>query len=149
MCEQDWEEFWASIRPVELSGRVQRVAGRLVKRHRLRGADAVHLASALDIDATLSSWRCGIAASMLVPRKRTSPTPQRTREADSTGGHRQNWLLIATGGRSEAARLEYAGSLPVALAEQGHRRSARTGVAIGKRAARRLRTGRHRLDRPA
>lgn len=58
-CEQDWEEFWAAIRPVELSERVQRVAGRLARRHRLRGADAVHLASALEIDAAslvLAVW---------------------------------------------------------------------------------------------
>jgi hypothetical protein len=50
-CEGGWEEFWAAVRPVELSEHVQRVAGRLAKRHRLRGADAVHLASALEVDA--------------------------------------------------------------------------------------------------
>ena len=50
VCERDWEDFWGAVRPVELSERVQRTAGRLAKRHRLRGADAVHLASALEID---------------------------------------------------------------------------------------------------
>ena len=49
-CERDWEGFWAAIRPVEISERVARAAGRLAKRHHLRGADAVHLASALEID---------------------------------------------------------------------------------------------------
>ncbi len=49
-CERDWEGFWAAIRPVEISERVARAAGWLAKRHHLRGADAVHLASALEID---------------------------------------------------------------------------------------------------
>ena len=49
-CERDWEDYWGAMRPVELSEQVQRVAGGLAKRHRLRGADAVHLASALEID---------------------------------------------------------------------------------------------------
>ena len=51
-CEQSWEDFWAAIRPVEFSARVEQVAGRLAKSHSLRGADAVHLASALEIDAS-------------------------------------------------------------------------------------------------
>ena len=51
-CERSWEDFWAGIRPVEFSARVEQVAGRLAKSHSLRGADAVHLASALEIDAS-------------------------------------------------------------------------------------------------
>ena len=51
-CERSWEDFWAATRPVEFSARVEQVAGRLAKRHSLRGADAVHLASALEIDAS-------------------------------------------------------------------------------------------------
>jgi predicted nucleic acid-binding protein len=43
----DWEVFWGSMRPVELSADVERRAGSLAVRHQLRGADAVHLASAL------------------------------------------------------------------------------------------------------
>lgn len=47
----DWETFWASMRPVELSPAVAQSAGERAARHRLRGADAVHLASALALDA--------------------------------------------------------------------------------------------------
>ena len=49
-AEAAWEEFWAAVRPVELAGTVEQHAGRLAGRHALRGADAVHLASALAIN---------------------------------------------------------------------------------------------------
>lgn len=49
-AEQAWEEYWAATRPVELSQTVERHAGKLARDHGLRGADAVHLASALAID---------------------------------------------------------------------------------------------------
>ncbi|MFP4512495.1 MAG: type II toxin-antitoxin system VapC family toxin [Acidimicrobiales bacterium] len=55
----DWERFWASVRPVELSADVERVAGSLAATHQLRGADAVHLASALALgttDLTVAVW---------------------------------------------------------------------------------------------
>jgi len=55
----DWEEFWASMRPVELTAAVEQTAGALARRHRLRGADAVHLASALALgaaDLTVAVW---------------------------------------------------------------------------------------------
>ena len=58
-CEQDWEEFWAEIRPVELTPAVQMTAGQLAKRHALRGADAIHLASALQLgtaDVVVAVW---------------------------------------------------------------------------------------------
>lgn len=45
----DWEEFWAATRAVELTADVERRAGELAQRHALRGADAVHLASALTV----------------------------------------------------------------------------------------------------
>jgi predicted nucleic acid-binding protein len=48
----DWELFWASMRPVELSADVERAAGSLAVSHQLRGADAVHLASALALGST-------------------------------------------------------------------------------------------------
>ena len=48
-CERQWEDLWAAMRPVEFTPAVERSAGRLAKRHRLRGAGAVHLASALEI----------------------------------------------------------------------------------------------------
>ena len=46
-AEQAWEEYWAASRPVELTAAVERHAGQLAREHALRGADAVHLASAL------------------------------------------------------------------------------------------------------
>jgi uncharacterized protein len=55
----DWELFWGSMRPVELSAAVERVAGSLAATHHLRGADAVHLASALELgstDLTVAVW---------------------------------------------------------------------------------------------
>lgn len=55
----EWETFWASIRPVELSADVERLAGELSVLHRLRGADAVHLASALVLrsaDVAVAVW---------------------------------------------------------------------------------------------
>lgn len=50
-AEAAWEEFWASMRPVELTSSVERNAGRLAVQRALRGADAVHLASALELDS--------------------------------------------------------------------------------------------------
>lgn len=46
-AEESWAEFWAATRPVELTAAVSRHAGDLTKELSLRGADAVHLASAL------------------------------------------------------------------------------------------------------
>lgn len=55
----EWEMFWESIRPVELSADVERAAGQLAPLHNLGGAHAVHLASALAIDPaglTVAVW---------------------------------------------------------------------------------------------
>ena len=55
----DWELFWASMRPVELSADVAQAPGSLAATHQLRGADAVHLASALALgstDLTVAVW---------------------------------------------------------------------------------------------
>lgn len=55
----DWELFWASMRPVELSADVEQTAGSLAATHQLRGADAVHLASALALgftDLVVAVW---------------------------------------------------------------------------------------------
>ena len=48
-AEQAWDGFWAATRPVELTAAVERRAGEVARVHALRGADAVHLASALAI----------------------------------------------------------------------------------------------------
>jgi predicted nucleic acid-binding protein len=47
--ERDWDEYWNATRPVELTRTIEREAGKLAREHALRGADAVHLASALAI----------------------------------------------------------------------------------------------------
>lgn len=55
----DWKVFWTSMRPVELTVEVERAAGELAGEHRLRGADAVHLASALALgvsDLVVAVW---------------------------------------------------------------------------------------------
>jgi predicted nucleic acid-binding protein len=55
----EWEVFWASMRPVELTADVERAAGALARRHHLRGADAIHLASAVALgsaDLTVAVW---------------------------------------------------------------------------------------------
>jgi uncharacterized protein len=46
---QTWGEYWAAIRAVELTTAAEQHAGQLARSHALRGADGVHLASALAI----------------------------------------------------------------------------------------------------
>lgn len=58
-AETALDEYWAAVRPVELTGSVERHAGQLARKHTLRGADAVHLASALaigDPDLVVAVW---------------------------------------------------------------------------------------------
>jgi uncharacterized protein len=58
-AEQAWEQYWAAVRPVELTAAVERHAGQLARTFALRGADAVHLASALalaDPDLIIAVW---------------------------------------------------------------------------------------------
>ncbi len=58
-AEAAWEDFWAATRAVELTSGLARRAGGLAAAHALRGADAVHLASALAVGATetvLAAW---------------------------------------------------------------------------------------------
>ncbi len=58
-AEQAWDGYWAAMRPVELTAAVEQHAGQLARAHALRGADAVHLASALaigDPDLVVAAW---------------------------------------------------------------------------------------------
>src|SRR5262245_48830073 len=48
-AEDLWEQFWSDVAPLELSPELTAAAGALAARHALRGADAVHLASAATI----------------------------------------------------------------------------------------------------
>lgn len=58
-AERDFDGYWAAIRPVELTAATERRAGDLARAHALRGADAVHLASALalgDPELIVAVW---------------------------------------------------------------------------------------------
>ena len=61
---QLWEQHWAAVRVVEFSEAVSVHAGTLAGDHRLRGADAVHLASALTIgaDQVVAVWDARLAS---------------------------------------------------------------------------------------
>jgi predicted nucleic acid-binding protein len=75
-AERAWEEFWAATRRVELTSAVEREAGELARRHALRGADAVHLASALavgDADLVVAVWDQRLHAGALAARLRVAP----------------------------------------------------------------------------
>jgi predicted nucleic acid-binding protein len=73
MAHATWDEFWRAVRPVELTRPVEQRAGELARRHGLRGADAIHLASALavDDDIVVAVWdrqlhRAALAEGMTV-----------------------------------------------------------------------------------
>ena len=54
-----WHGYWASMRPVELTVEVAERAASLAVDHGLRGADAVHLASAIalgDVEVVVAAW---------------------------------------------------------------------------------------------
>jgi uncharacterized protein len=58
-AEDAWEEYWSATRPVELTRAVEQSAGHLAARHALRGAGAVHLASAMAVSQPgliLAAW---------------------------------------------------------------------------------------------
>ncbi|HYN30797.1 MAG TPA: type II toxin-antitoxin system VapC family toxin [Dermatophilaceae bacterium] len=58
-AEAAWEGYWAATRPVELTATVSAHAGQLAAAHALRGADAVHLASALAVGVphtVMAAW---------------------------------------------------------------------------------------------
>jgi predicted nucleic acid-binding protein len=75
-AEQSWEEFWAATRPVELTPAVERQAGELAREHALRGADSVHLASALaigDPDLVIAVWDRRLHAGALATGSSVTP----------------------------------------------------------------------------
>lgn len=72
-----WEDVWAAARPVELTADVERHAGELTARHALRGADAVHLASALAVgptDLVVAVWDRRLHAGVVAERLAVAPT---------------------------------------------------------------------------
>jgi predicted nucleic acid-binding protein len=75
-AQRAWEDFWAATRPVELTEAVGRRAGLLARAHRLRGADAVHLASALavgDPALVVAVWDRQLSAGVRAERLRIAP----------------------------------------------------------------------------
>jgi hypothetical protein len=57
--EAMWESYWGATRPIELTAAVVTEAGTLAGRHALRGADAVHLASAIAVGGSstiVAAW---------------------------------------------------------------------------------------------
>jgi predicted nucleic acid-binding protein len=75
-AEADWEQYWAAVRPVELTQAVERHAGQLARQHALRGADAVHLASALaigDADLIIAVWDRRLHAGAAAAGLRVAP----------------------------------------------------------------------------
>ncbi len=75
-AEADWEEFWSATRAVELTANVTEHAGNLAAQHALRGADAVHLASALAVgspDVVLVVWDERLRAGAFAAGLRIAP----------------------------------------------------------------------------
>lgn len=59
VAEREWKGYWSATRPVELTAAVEQHAGGLAGLYALRGADAIHLASALaigDPDIVVAVW---------------------------------------------------------------------------------------------
>lgn len=73
---QHWNIFWEAIRPVELSADVELTAGKLAATHQLRGADAVHLASALAVDpnVTVAVWDKRLHSAVVAAGLAVAPT---------------------------------------------------------------------------
>lgn len=74
--EAAWEEYWAAMRPVELTQAVERHAGHLARQYALRGADAVHLASAMaigDADLIIAVWDRRLHAGAAAAGLRVTP----------------------------------------------------------------------------
>lgn len=75
-AEEVWEEFWGATRPVELTRAVERRAGELAREYALRGADAVHLASALaisDPELVVAVWDRRLHAGVVAARLGVTP----------------------------------------------------------------------------
>jgi uncharacterized protein len=75
-AKRSWQEFWAATRPIELSAAVERQAGELARTCALRGADAVHLASALAVgnsDLVVAVWDRRLRAGARMSGLRLAP----------------------------------------------------------------------------
>lgn len=82
-AEAAWEEYWAATRAVELTEKLAAHAGQLAGEHALRGADAVHVASALAVgtdELLFAAWdqrlRSGAEATGIRLAPAAEPTAQ-------------------------------------------------------------------------
>lgn len=58
-AEDEWEIYWSSVRPIDLTELIARVAAQECRNHALSGADGVHLASALalaEVGVVVVTW---------------------------------------------------------------------------------------------
>jgi len=73
-----FRSFWASVRPLEITEAVQLRAGLVAREHSLRGADALHLASALavgDPGLVMAVWDHRLAVRARASGLAVSPAP--------------------------------------------------------------------------
>jgi uncharacterized protein len=72
-----WEQYWSAIEVVELRPAVAAHAGELAEAHGLRGADAIHLASALvlrPLDVVMTVWDRRLHSAAAAERVGVAPT---------------------------------------------------------------------------
>jgi predicted nucleic acid-binding protein len=77
-AEALWDDLWVATRPVELTEAVTANAGQLAAEHALRGADAVHLASALAVgrdESLFAVWDQRLRAGAQAVGVQVVPTP--------------------------------------------------------------------------
>jgi hypothetical protein len=75
-AESTWEMYWGALRLIELTADVAKNAGALARETTLRGADAVHLASALAVgldDLIVAVWDRQLHASSVSAGLRVAP----------------------------------------------------------------------------
>jgi hypothetical protein len=70
--------YWAAVRPVELTAAVEHHAGQLARSDALRGADAVHLASALALAESDLIIAAGTSGCAPAPPAQNFESPRRT-----------------------------------------------------------------------
>ncbi|MDZ7732645.1 MAG: type II toxin-antitoxin system VapC family toxin [Acidimicrobiia bacterium] len=76
-AQEMWDDFWAAVRPIEFTSVVEQRAGELAGRRALRGADAVHLASALvvgSIELVVAVWDRRLRAGALAANLSVAPS---------------------------------------------------------------------------
>ena len=92
-AEAVWEDYWATTRPVEFTEAIAFHAGQLAGQHALRGADAIHLASALAVSAeelVFAVWdqrlRSGVEAAGIRLAPSAEPVKQQAQPDDAQSG---------------------------------------------------------------